>query len=270
MAMTTVANGRKQPTNAEAAQARSSAIGKGFAVLRALRRASGPLTLSTLAEDVGIAASSVHAVLAQLMEQGVVEQGADRRYRLGPSMLYLGASYVRSSPLTRSIWLELIAAANELRVTTALAVPWQDHHLILDSHQGGQSRVNVPQGGLVPLDAGSWGKVYYCWSGAPVAADLRRYTGNSIVDAAKFADALDTTRRDGYAIDHGEFSDGVGGVCAPITDDVGYVGLASFVAPLQHVESLSFADLGSRLSALAARASLSLGDASRVRLFGSE
>jgi DNA-binding IclR family transcriptional regulator len=248
----------------------NSTVGRVVAVLRVLRQASAPLALSTIAREVGIAPSSAHSILLQLLQHDVVTQDADKRYELGPSILYLGSAYARGSRIYRSIWLELVTAANELEVTTALAVPWADHHLILNAHRGGPSHVAIPFGGLVPLDGGSWGKVYYGWSGADIPQTLTAYTDASVVEPEQFAEELDAARRRGYATDRSEYAAGIGGVSAPITSHLGYEGLASFVAPLARIDDISFDTLGSRVAELAARASLNLGDRERVRNFGFE
>lgn len=248
----------------------TGAISKAFAVLRVLRRAAAPLPLTTIAEQIGMAPSSVHSILTQLLEQEAVEQDPDKRYQLGPALLYVGSAYVRDSKVSRAIWFELVGAANELGVTAVLAVTWEDHHFILNAHRAGETNIAVPQGGRVPLEAGSWGKAYYGWSGAKIPSKLRAYTAASITDPKRFAEELDVTRQNGYGTDRAEFADGVGGVCAAITSSIGYEGLASFVAPLSRVEEITFAELGRRVSGLAARASLTLGDRSRVPLFGFE
>jgi DNA-binding IclR family transcriptional regulator len=248
----------------------SSTISKAFTVLLALRRASSPLTLTAVAESVGIAPSSAHALLNQLMDQGAIAQDEEKRYQLGPTMLYLGAAYARSSRIYRSVWIELVTAANELSVTAALAVTWDDHHLVLNSHRAADSEVAVPFGGRVPLEAGSWGKTYYAATGAPLPAKLTGYTPSTITDRTKFEAELKQVRTLGYAIDDEEYDLGVGGVCAAITSDSGYEGLISFLASRAKVDELRFETLGRRLANLAARASLTLGDSSRVRFFGSE
>lgn len=248
----------------------NSAIAKAFAVLSVLRKAVEPLALTAIAEQVGLPPSSLHSILTQLLEQDAVHQHEDKRYDLGPSLFYIGAVYARDSRVTRSIWSDLVTAANDLGVTAVLAVTWAGHHFILNTHRAGEFNIAVPQGGRVPLDAGSWGKAYYVWSGAEPPSELHRYTEASIVDPAQFAEELDSVRQCGYGTDRAEFADGVGGVCAAITSSSGYEGLASFVAPLSRIEEVTFGEVGRRISALAARASLTLGDRSRVPLFGVE
>ena len=246
----------------------TSAIGKAFRAIRVMRRSPGPLTLTALASGIDIAPSSAHSILTQLVEQGVVVQDADKRYQLGPAMFYLGSAYARATPIYRSVWSELVTAANEYGVTAAIAVPWEHHHLVLNAHRGGGSDVAVPFGGRVPIDAASWGKVYYAWSGEAVPEHLPSYTSRSLQTGAELTAELTEVRERGYAVDRGEFSEGVGGVCAAVTSSAGYEGLASLLAPLPKIEKVGVEVLGQLLATLAGRASRALGDPSRMRFFG--
>jgi DNA-binding IclR family transcriptional regulator len=246
------------------------AIAKAFTVLRILRKAAAPLPLTAIAAEAGLPPSSLHSILTQLLEQDAVCQHEDKRYDLGPALFYIGAAYARDSRVSRAVWSDLVTAANDLGVTAVLAVTWAEHHFILNTHRAGEFNIAVPQGGRVPLDAGSWGKAYYVWSGAQPPCELHRYTTASIVDPEQFAGELVSVRQNGYGTDRAEFADGVGGVSAAITSSAGYEGLVSFVAPLDRIEELAFAEVGRRVSAVACRASLTLGDRGRVPLFGLE
>lgn len=248
--------------------ATNSALGKAFAVLQTLRDSPGPMTLTAIADSVGIAPSSAHSILSHLLGVSAVVQVQDKRYELGPQLFYLGSAFARGQAIYRSVWMELINAAAEYRVTAAIAVPWKDHHLVLNSHRSGGSEVAIPFGGRVPLDAASWGKVYYAWSGAPVPDKLEAHTTQSITDRKAFIAELETVRRTGYATDKGEYFEGVGGVGAPVTSVNGYEGLACFVASLEQIEELDEAQLGRRIASLTSRASLALGDSERIRFFG--
>jgi DNA-binding IclR family transcriptional regulator len=261
---------RDRKRNTGTGKTGTSAVGKAFAIMRVLRRAASPLTLTAIAEGVGMAPSSAHSVLNQLLQQGAVVQDQDKRYQLGPATFYLGSAFARGTRVYRSVWVELVSAANSLGVTSALAIPWDNHHLVLNSHRAGDSDVAVPFGGRVPIDASSWGKVYFAWSGAPLPKDLRSYTSKSVVDPKLLAKEIEKVRSAGYAVDDGEFADGVGGVAAPLTSDSGYEGLASFLAPVTRVNELGLEVLGRRISTIAARASLALGDQDRMSYFGVE
>jgi DNA-binding IclR family transcriptional regulator len=74
-------------------------------------------------------------------------------------MFYLGAAYVKV-PVHSRIWDGLVVPADDVRLTAVLAVPWREHHLILDVHENPHPGVDVAIGGRVPIEAGAWGKAY--------------------------------------------------------------------------------------------------------------
>lgn len=246
-----------------------SAVTKAFSVLRLLRRSPTAVSVSEVARSVHIAASTAHAILSELQAQGAVTQDGDKRYRLGPATYYLGASFARSAPISRGIWNELTEVARELSVTAAIAVPWENHHLILNVHQHGDGELEVAFGGRVPIDAGSWGKAYYAWSetrpGQPT-----RFTASSITDTGEYHGQVERTRERGYATDNEEFTVGVGAVAAGVTSERGFEGVASLMSPISQMTELGFDAVGRRLAGVASRASFALGDLRRMKVVGIE
>ena len=252
------------------AEKASSAIEKAFAVLALLRESPAPLTLSGIAAATGVAASSAHATLTYLLRLDAVSLTEHKRYALGPVLHYLGSSYARSTPMYRTAWIEVVNVANELGVTAAMAVEWDGRHLILNAHRARGSDVAVPFGGGIPLTAASWGKVYYGWSGAEMPKTLEAHTVHSIVDLEEFGKAVNTALALGYASDLEEFYPGVYGVSAAVTSSRGYEGLVAFLGSKESMTALGMASVGERLARIADRASHSLGDTDRLRLFGSD
>lgn len=247
-----------------------SAITKAFTVLRLLRRSSGAMSVSELAKAARVAPSTAHAILAELQAQGAVAQDEDKRYRLGPTTYYFGAGFARNAAINRAIWSDLSSLAREFSVTAVVAVPWEDHHLVIGVDVNGQSDVEVAIGGRIPLDAGSFGKVYFAWSDAKLPAKPGSYTPNSITTAARYAESVKQAREMGYATDVEEFALGVGAVAAAVTSERRYEGLASLIGPISHMSELGFENAGRRLAGLAARASFALGHVQRVRVLGAE
>jgi DNA-binding IclR family transcriptional regulator len=245
------------------------AVAKAFNVLRLLRRSPTPLSVSEVARSVHIAVSTAYAILSELQAQGAVIQEADKRYRLGPAIYYLGAAFARSAPISRGIWSELTELAQEFSVTAAIAVPWENHHLILNVHQHGDGELEVAFGGRVPIDAGSWGKAYYAWS-LTEPKSLTRFTAHSITDLAAYRAQVERTRERGYATDNEEFALGVGAVAAGVTSERGFEGVASLMAPISQMNELGFETVGRRLAGIASRASFALGDLRRMKVVGIE
>jgi DNA-binding IclR family transcriptional regulator len=183
-------------------------------------------------------------------------------------MFYLGAAYARRMPIYRSVWNPLVALATELRLTAVVAVPWASHHLMLAVHQSGATDVDVAVGGRVPLDAGSFGKAYFAWSGNKPAGKLGRYVPESITDPDQYAAELALARERGYATDHEEFTHGVGAVTSGITSEKGFEGIASLIGPIARVTEIGFDAAGQRLAGLTSHASFALGDPGRLKVVG--
>jgi DNA-binding IclR family transcriptional regulator len=244
-----------------------SAVTKAFSVLRLLRRSPTAVSVSEVARSVHIAASTAHAILGELQAQGAVTQDADKRYRLGPATHYLGAAFARSAPISRGIWNELTEVARELSVTAAIAIPWEDHHLILNVHQHGGGEIEVALGGRVPIDAGSWGKAYYAWSRAEPGTPTS-YTPNSVSDPGEYRSQVERARERGYATDNEEFTAGVGAVAAGVTSERGFEGVASLMSPISQMSEVGFDVVGRRLAGVASRASFALGDLRRMKVVG--
>jgi DNA-binding IclR family transcriptional regulator len=247
----------------------TTAVTKAFSVLRLIRRSQTSVSVSEVARSLHTAASTAHAILADLQAQGAVTQDTDKRYRLGPTTFYLGAAFARSAPISRGIWNELTELSRDLSLTAAVAVPWENHHLILNVHQHGDGEVDVAFGGRVPMDAGSWGKAYYAWSCIEPAVPTA-FTPNSITDVAEYRAQVDKVRERGYATDNEEFTLGIGAVAAGVTSERGFEGVASLVGPISQVTEIGFDVVGRRLAGVASRASFALGDVRRMKVLGVE
>jgi DNA-binding IclR family transcriptional regulator len=248
----------------------ASAVNKAFNVISLLRQAPAPLTLTEIARSVKIAPSTAHSILNELLSLGVVTQDQDRRYRLGPATFYLGAAYARNVPIYRTVWRELVDLSRDVSLTGVIAVQWDDHHLILNVHNGGSAGMEVAFGGRVPLDVGAWGKAYFAFSGRPLPETLTAYTPATITDVEKYARAIEEVRERGYASDLEEFITGAGAVASAVTSDVGFEGIAALVGAVGDIERIGLDEAGRRVARVAARASYALGDDSRVRVVGDD
>jgi DNA-binding IclR family transcriptional regulator len=226
------------------------------------------MTLTEIARAVGIAPSTAHSILSELLEQGVVLQDNGRRYRLGPATFYLGAAYARGVPIYRAVWRELVDLGRDSSLTTVIAVPWENHHLILHVHSG-NSGTEVATGGRVPLDAGAWGKAYYAWSGEALPSEFTAHTERTITDPEEYAADIDASRARGYAVDLDEFAPGAGALASAVTSEAGFEGVAALVGTVAEIEA-ALDDAGRRLAGITSRASYAIGDHSRVRVVGSD
>lgn len=248
----------------------AGAISKGFDVLRLLRRTAASMTLTDIARAIKIAPSTAHSILNELTSQGAVVLDGNRRYRIGPAAFYLGCSYVHGLPIHRGAWGSLVEVGRELSLTAVVAVPWNQHHLIVDVNSAGSSDIEVSLGGRVPIDAGAWGKAYFAWSGVAQPARFTAHTAKTVVDPERYRSEIDAARNLGYAKDEEEFIPRAGAVASGITSDSGFEGVIALVGRVGHMNEFDFDEAGRRVAAIASRASYTLGDHSRVRLLGVE
>jgi DNA-binding IclR family transcriptional regulator len=248
----------------------ASAVSKAFRVIWLLRRSPEPLNLSEIARSVSIAQSTAHSVLKELLAQGAVAQDENRRYTVGPAMFYLGAAYVKQVSVYSRIWDSLVSVADDVRLTAVIAIPWREHHLILDVHQNPQPGVDVAFGGRVPLDAGAWGKAYYAWS-AERPTSLTRYTPKTEVSLDAYEHQLEEARIRGYATDLGEFLAATCSVASAVTNGKQAVeAIAALVGGAGVTDEASLVDAGQRLAGLVANISYTLGDDRRVKVIGQD
>lgn len=205
--------------------ARTTAVGvldRSVALLELL--ADGPRTLRPLAEASGLPRPTAHRLLVALETHGLVARTADGAFRLGPRLAELAA---RAGP-----GLDLGAAAGgvlaRLHDTTGesaqLYVRSGDRRLCVAARDAGSGlRDSVPVGALLPLEAGSGGKVLLAWS-----ADPDRFPG---VSAAELA----AVRRRGWAASVAEREPGVASVSAPVLADGRLLGAVCVSGPASRI-----------------------------------
>jgi DNA-binding IclR family transcriptional regulator len=242
-----------------------SAHSRAFNILRLLRRSTRPLGLSAIAKEQQLATSSAHAILSELLEVGAVTIDDDKRYWLGPNVFYLGSAFATNSAIYRGAWNELIDLAQELQVSAAIAIPWDRHHLVIAVHRNSGRGPALTPGTRVPLDGGSYGKIYYAMSGEPLPA--KTAAQSTVQDFESFSADVVAARETGYAVDNEEFAVGVAALASAITSERGYEGLvALWSSPADKLRSdIGFEKGGLALSELADRVSLVLGDLDRER-----
>ena len=105
----------------EASQAGIQVIARAADILRALRLAPAGLSQAEVAEQVGLARSTIHRLLNALEDEGLVESDGPRgRYRLGPEVSRLADTARRG--LLASLHPKLEELSQEVNETVNLSV----------------------------------------------------------------------------------------------------------------------------------------------------
>jgi DNA-binding IclR family transcriptional regulator len=165
----------------------------------------GPRTLRWLSAESGLPRPTAHRLLVALEVHGLVARDDSGAFRLGPRLTELA---FRADPaldlaaLAGPVLARLHEATGE---SVQLYVRSGDQRLCIAARDAGTGlRDSVPVGALLPLAAGSGGKVLLAW-----AADADRF------EAAP-ASELAAIRARGWAASVAEREPGVASVSAPV------------------------------------------------------
>lgn len=178
------------------------------------------LSLAEIRAETGLPHSTVQRLVTNLVQEGLLDRRNDH-FRIGIRMTHWAAPARQGldflellTPVVRRLRDELgetvciFRESQGSRVCVALA---ETRRLL---------RRAVEVGDLMPLHAGSAGRVLLAWN--PELAEkvydagLRSITEQTITDAASLDAAVAKTRADGFAITTGERVTGASGLSAPI------------------------------------------------------
>jgi DNA-binding IclR family transcriptional regulator len=210
--------------------------------------ADGPRSLRWLSDESALPRPTAHRLLVALEAHGLVARDAAGLFRLGPRLTELA---LRADPV-----LDLAALAapvlGRLHDATGesvqLYVRSGDKRLCIAARDSGTGlRDSVPVGALLPLAAGSGGKVLLAW-----AADAARFGS---VPAAELAAIRDR----GWAASVAEREPGVASVSAPVLRADGSLAAALCVSgPVSRVGQAPGRRLSARVVAAAAELAAAL------------
>jgi DNA-binding IclR family transcriptional regulator len=226
----------------EAAQAPRvvQSLERGLNLLAYVVEASEPVKLHEVVRRFGLDKASAYRLLTTLEQAGlVVKDPVEKTYTIGNRLLR---------------W---ISAARNDKQLILIARPLLErlaHQTRESSHLGVLTGTRVTLIDVVPPDAlvaikhsvGNMVEAYCSAVGKALLAfltaeaqerliheiEFRRFTGNTIVEPAKFRDELIRVKEAGYAVDDGEFNDWIFCIGAPILDyrgeAVASIGLSVF------------------------------------------
>ena len=170
--------------------------------------ADGPRSLRSLADASGLPRPTAHRLLVALEAHRLIARDAAGAFRLGPRLTELAAvagPELDLAGLAGPVLERLHLATGE---SVQLYVRSGSQRLCIAARDAGTGlRDSVPVGALLPLDAGSGGKVLLAWSTDGATA--------STIPAAELAAA----RGRGWAVSVAEREPGVASVSAPVQRD---------------------------------------------------
>ncbi len=208
---------------------RIHAIEKALHLLDCFWAERRPLSLSELEKMTGWAKSTIHGLLASMLDSGVVEQdSSDGRYRLGYHLFELGNAVNQSWDVPAICRRHLQSIVDRFHESAYLARLSGDELLLAiceEPHTG--FRITSEEGTRLPLHCTSQGKVILANLPPREAerlltrAPLTPYTPYTVTSPAALLASLPALRQQGYAEEREEYKVGLRSVAAPIFERSG-------------------------------------------------
>jgi IclR family transcriptional regulator, KDG regulon repressor len=228
------------------------------------------LTLLEIADELKLAKSSAHGLVATLLGRNVLRLTQDGRravYRLGHRIFEIGQAYAQTTDLVRDgqqAVQELSVACNE---TAHLAVLDGNYVVYLAKYEGVHAiRMVSAVGKRFSAHGTGVGKVLLAGLDddevvrrfdAPGA--MPRLTPHTVTDLPLLLKNLAEVRRAGLASEHEESTEGVGCVAAPVYDATGMVAGLSVSVPVGRFPEERQTEFAAQVRAAAATLSVRLG-----------
>lgn len=197
---------------------------KGLSLVEALAASGEPCGVTELSKQLDLTKSNVHRLLQTLAARGYVRNCAGSgRYELTPKIWELGVAVIGRldvKQIAREYMEHLAKFSGE---TVHLSILDRDEVVYVDKVDspqpvGAYSRV----GGRAPAYCVATGKAMLAFAPSEVvdaiSLKLKAYTPQTLVSPTELKAELARVRDAGYAINKGEWREGVCGVAAPIRD----------------------------------------------------
>jgi DNA-binding IclR family transcriptional regulator len=191
----------------------------------------GRLTFTEISAALDLPRSSLHGLLATLVESGwVTYQPASRTYGLGIRTLEAGNAYLRTDDLPSRARPAMERIRDALDETVQLSVLDGRFNVYVAKVDGQQTLVLASAvGRRLPAHATGVGKVLLAGldratlDGLLRSVELERYTPSTVTDQAALHRRLEAIRAAGYGTDEEEYTVGVRCVAVPVRDQGGQV-----------------------------------------------
>lgn len=199
-------------------------VGRIVTILSLLSNAGKGLGITELYTSCDLPKSTLHRTLNSLMEYGFVLQDVQsKKYRLGPAVLRLGASFLMQNDLrsyARS-YLEKLGA--ELNETVYLTILQDDTAICVDTF-GASRNLNyfVHIGREMPFNTTAAAKVILAYQPEELirkiiySKKLNKLTEKSIIDPDYLFNHMIEIRERGFGICEEEMEEGVTAIAAPV------------------------------------------------------
>jgi len=234
----------------EAADLTNKSVVKATILLRELGRHRKGITVTELAQSVGMTRPTAFRLLLSLEQTGFVDR-VDNRYMLGWQMARLGRladPYTGAVARIQPVMDDYAAKLNE---TLSFAVIRNETSYDVIAEAFGSRYVNASHmyvGVVYPAHASATGKLLLAeLSDEEIAATLpeklESYTPHTITDLNALLQEIGQVRKQGYAVIDDELEEGLFAAACPVRDTAGgLIGVLAVQGPTQRLKSERLSD----------------------------
>ncbi len=239
-----------------------SALEKALQVLEAIIDQPQAVGLPDMADRLGMSKQTVHRVLQQLADNGLIVRDPSRdRYAIGPRFSKLALDAMQSANKAAPIRATIQKVVEAIDETCNVGVLEGRNFVYLERVETSRiPRIYLETGSLVPAHVSSGGKVMLGYLSEGVrthlveAMTLVPFTKNTITRPDKLLVELGKIRDRGYATANQEYSEGIIGIGVPVLSSDGHAMAAlAMHAPSERVALKDAAKYAAKLQAGAAQ-----------------
>lgn len=225
---TNVSRGKGRPTGAGGTRS----VERALSILLLFSRERTELGITEAAESLNLPKATVHRLITTLSDQGFLVREPTGRYRLGPSLRFLGSLAIvdGGQPIVATAMPFMESLRDVLDETVTLNVVREYARVCIEKLESSQAVRTVPEvGRLYPLYAGASGKVLLAFLPPEDIESVIRNVPKSGVETTRPFDGdalrseLDEIRRLGVATSERERTGHSVAASAPIRDHKGHV-----------------------------------------------
>lgn len=206
-------------------------IERAFKILEVLSGHPQGMQITKLAEEVGLSKSTVHRLLATLIELKYVKQDFyTERYIVGYRTLYLSRNLINTSNLIAVAKSHLQQLVEDINETVHLCVEEYEEIVYIDKIESNQTiRMSSRIGSRAPMYCTGVGKMILSGKTDEQFFDIVsriefiEKTPNTILNAHDLHEKIQQIRRQGYALDDIENEEGIRCIAVPIYDFSGEI-----------------------------------------------
>lgn len=189
----------------------SQTLSRGLRALEILADAESPLTITELADQLGVHRSNAYRILRTLEQHRFVGRDPAGRIRLGPKLTVLARGV---APVLHTAAMPAVSElAYQLGMTAFITVLDADEVVTLVSVEPSNVSATIARNPGVrhPVDRGA--------PGHAIEASLTPAERTAAFGSPHFSEAAIEAQRDGYAVSRNEVIDGVTAIAVPLKID---------------------------------------------------